>query len=335
MIIANPIFDIVFKYLLQNIESAQLLIELITQQEIKNIVPINKEFIKANSHQFDFNESYTRDIFDEFRLDFACTTVNEKGEEKNIIIELQRVSLKTDILRFRKYIGFHYLQNHIANKNHDQLDPLEIQGIYFLGEGDKDTKDHLATITRPVTYDFDTQAVVQQKSPFIQKLTHSIIVINIPALNNPKHKNSELYKTLQIFNQKKVVMNTHAEFIEIDETLFPNKFRPLLQRLSVDALDPKISILLEREALLEESRIQEIKTYQESQEQLKQSLLNEKNARIEAQRKQEEAQRKQEAERNTRIEAQRNSIKTLLKYGIKPEEIATELNLPLEEITAL
>ena len=49
---------------------------------------------------------------------------------------------------------------------------------------------------------------------------------------------------------------------------------------------------------------------------------------VEAQRKQEEAQRKQ-------IEAQRNSIKTLLKYGIKPEEIATELNLPLDEVNRI
>jgi predicted transposase/invertase (TIGR01784 family) len=55
----------------------------------------------------------------------------------------------------------------------------------------------------------------------------------------------------------------------------------------------------------------------------------------EAQRKQEEAQRKQEEERNARMEAQRNSIKTLLKYGIKPEEIATELNLPLDEVNRI
>ena len=35
------------------------------------------------------------------------------------------------------------------------------------------------------------------------------------------------------------------------------------------------------------------------------------------------------------MEAQRNSIKTLLKYGIKPEEIATELNLPLDEVNRI
>jgi len=49
----------------------------------------------------------------------------------------------------------------------------------------------------------------------------------------------------------------------------------------------------------------------------------------------EEAQRKQEEERNARMEALRNSIKTLLKYGIKPEEIATELNLPLDEVNRI
>ena len=47
MVIANPIFDSVFKYLLQNLEAAQLLIELVTRHNIKTITPINKDFIKA------------------------------------------------------------------------------------------------------------------------------------------------------------------------------------------------------------------------------------------------------------------------------------------------
>jgi predicted transposase/invertase (TIGR01784 family) len=63
-------------------------------------------------------------------------------------------------------------------------------------------------------------------------------------------------------------------------------------------------------------------------EKSKKLIEEERNARIEAQRKQEE-------ERNARMEAQRNSIKTLLKYGIKPEEIATELNLPLDEVNRI
>jgi membrane protein involved in colicin uptake len=151
-------------------------------------------------------------------------------------------------------------------------------------------------------------------------------------------------------------MNTKAQFIEIDEAQFPTKFRPLLQRLNADALDPDITLLLETEALVEESRNREIKEYQKRQEKsqeqnkkLHESLLNERKAKIEAQRKQEEAQRKQieaqrkqEEERNARIEAQRkqeeaqrNSIKTLLKYGIKPEEIATELNLPIDEVNRI
>ena len=56
MIIANPIFDSVFKYLLQNLESAQLLIELVTRQNIETIIPINKDFIKANRKKFHFND---------------------------------------------------------------------------------------------------------------------------------------------------------------------------------------------------------------------------------------------------------------------------------------
>ena len=150
MIIANPIFDSVFKYLLQNLEAAQLLIELVTRYNIKTIIPINKDFIKANRNKFKFEEGYIKEVLKEHRIDFACTVKNEKGEEKTIIIELQRTNLKTDLVRFRKYIGFHYLQSHLLNSKDktEPLEPLEIQGIYFLGEGDRYTKDHLATNQR-------------------------------------------------------------------------------------------------------------------------------------------------------------------------------------------
>ena len=344
MIIANPIFDSVFKYLLQNLESAQLLIELVTRQNIETIIPINKDFIKANRKKIHFNDKYLKEVLKENRLDFACTIKNEKGEEKTIIIELQRTNLKTDLVRFRRYIGSHYLQSQAFNSKDqtEPLEPLEIQGIYFLGEGDRYTKDHLATITLPVTFDFDTNQPINKKSPFIQKLTHSIIVINIPALNNPKHQDSELFKILQIFNQENVVMNTKAQFIEIDEAQFPTKFRPLLQRLNADALDPDIALLLESEALVEESRNREIREYQKRQEKsqeqnkkLHESLLNERKAKIEAQRKQEEAQRKQEEAQRKQEEAQRNSIKMALEFGATPETIAEKLNLPLDEVNRI
>jgi thymidylate kinase len=123
-------------------------------------------------------------------------------------------------------------------------------------------------------------------------------------------------------------MDTKSKYIKINETESPSKFRTLLDRYNATAPDPALILLLETEALVEESRNREIREYQKKQEKsqeknkkLHESLLNERNARIEAQRKQEEAQR--------------NSIKTLLKYGIKPEEIATELNLPLDEVNRI
>jgi hypothetical protein len=151
-----------------------------------------------------------------------------------------------------------------------------------------------------------------------------------------------LYKILQIFNQENVVMNTKAQFIEIDEAQFPTKFRPLLQRLNADALDPDIALLLETEALVEESRNSEIREYQKRQEKSLEQNKKLHESLIEAQRKQKEerkakieAQRKQEEERNARMEAQRNSIKMALEFGATPETIAEKLNLPLDEVNRI
>ena len=315
MIIANPIFDSIFKYLLLDLKAARLLIELITGYKVLKITPINKEFIKMNQDKVILNSDYMKELTKEYRLDFACTISIAGGKQKLIIIELQRANLVSDIVRFRKYIGFHYLLDH------DTPEPFDIQGIYFLGQGDKYTKDHLATISVPVTFDLETKRPINKKSTFIQKLTHSIIVINIQALNKVK-KNTELYQVLQIFNQRRTIVNTQSKYIEIDETKFPNKYRALLDVLNADTLDPKVSLLLTTEALIEEDRAKENKK-------LRDRMLK---MQEEAQRKQEEAQRKQEEAQRKQEEAQLNAIKGFLQLGSSPDFIASCLNLTLDEV---
>ncbi len=123
---------------------------------------------------------------------------------------------------------------------------------------------------------------------------------------------------LSIFDQANRQENHHI--MNVKEMDFPEKFRPIIQRL---------------QAAIQEKEIQDIMTVEDDFL----SELNEYENRIaeatkqkeEAQRKQEEAQRKQEEERKQKEEA----IKLLLSLGLPKEEIARKLGLSLEEFEGL
>ena len=95
MRIANPIYDTVFKYLLEDKPSAQLLLSTLLGEEITalNIWPQERTTILA-SHGLTV-----------FRLDFAATVKNAAGEQRQVLIEIQKAKLSLDIMRFRRYLG--------------------------------------------------------------------------------------------------------------------------------------------------------------------------------------------------------------------------------------
>ena len=96
MIIANPIFDITFKMLLQDNESAKFLIGTILDCEVVSLVESTKEraFISEETGQLSL-----------FLMDFSAIIKTKDGEEKKVLIELQKSQHYIDIIRFRKYLG--------------------------------------------------------------------------------------------------------------------------------------------------------------------------------------------------------------------------------------
>jgi DNA-binding NarL/FixJ family response regulator len=116
---------------------------------------------------------------------------------------------------------------------------------------------------------------------------------------------------LSIFDQANRQENHHI--MNVKETDFPEKFRPIIRRL---------------QAAIQEKEIQDIMTVEDDFL----SELNEYENRIaEATKQKEEAQRKQEEERKQKEEA----IKLLLSLGLPKEEIARKLRLSLEELEGL
>ncbi len=97
MRVANPIYDVVFKFLMGDMRIAKLILSKILDQEIESLEFKPTEFRK----KIGLNLTV-------FRIDFSAVIRQPDGSRKLALIEIQKAKLPTDIMRFRKYLGGHY-----------------------------------------------------------------------------------------------------------------------------------------------------------------------------------------------------------------------------------
>ena len=91
MIIANPIYDVVFKYLLEDIDIARELLSVI----------LNEEIITLEVNPQERSNELTDEKIKILRFDFKAVVKNKDGELKNVLMELQKAKPSFDIIRFR------------------------------------------------------------------------------------------------------------------------------------------------------------------------------------------------------------------------------------------
>ena len=138
-IIANPIYDAVFKFLMEDKKVAKIFLSALLKKDIIDL--------EMRRHEYTSME-HTRISL--FRIDFSAKIRENDGAEHLVLIELQKTWLITETLRFRQYLGTQYLnkENIIEEKNeHGQRRTygLPIISIYILGHP-------LGNLTEPVVY---------------------------------------------------------------------------------------------------------------------------------------------------------------------------------------
>ncbi len=156
-VIPNPIYDVVFRYLMQDYDSAMIVLSTLINEKIKRLEfkPITaarktteeeydeqlrqktdkhfkkeKQKIIANSK---LSEAEKLSAIDNIalkepagikdiklmHLDFTAVIEKEDGEEELVMIELQQVPVETDIFRFKQYIA----ENFQKKRKLKQTDP--------------------------------------------------------------------------------------------------------------------------------------------------------------------------------------------------------------------
>ena len=206
MVIANPIYDVVFKRMMENEKVAKFFIGTLLEQTIDTVEVKPQEF------------TYTDELagLAVFRLDFIATIKTDKGEFKKVLIEIQKAKNQIDLMRFRNYLAEQYKKEDIVN---NEKTILPITTIYILGFKLPEIETSCLKVERNYR-DHINKSTLKTKSDFVEKLTHDSYIVQVERITD--RYQTRLDKLLSVFEQtnfvddKKIIKEfNHA--LDIDE----------------------------------------------------------------------------------------------------------------------
>ena len=326
MTIANPIYDIVFKYLMEDERIARTILSALLKKDIIHVEVRPHEYSNGN-----------RDGLSVFRIDFAATVREDDGHERLILIELQKTWLETETLRFRQYLGVHY--SNPKNMN-DDATALPMVAVYLLGHKVGDIEEPVLYVNHK-SYDYDDNEVTRGlPNSFIDSLNHDSIIVQIPRLHG--RINNRLDMVLSIFDQTYQDADDHR-MLRIDDSVYGSDadMEHILHRLTMAAADAQMrydmnvedeyfGIIEKRdtEIMLRDTKIAK----QISQIAEQKAQLTEQKAQLTEQKAQLTEQEAQLTEKDNMLRA---TVRMLLDAGKQIDEIARSLGKDVEVIKRL
>lgn len=336
-LIANPIYDSVFKYMMEDERVAKILLSALLKKEIVELQMRRQEYTAMRQTRISM-----------YRMDFSARIRETDGEEHLVMIELQKTWLATETLRFRQYLGTQYLNRENMREEDNGMYGLPIISIYILGH-------KLGDIEEPVVYvrrrylDYDDQ-VIDKKDRFIESLTHDSIIIQIPYMR--RRTRNHLERLLNVFDQE-YIYYADKHLLQIDERNFTGQDeRLLIDRLLKAGVAPDVrkAMEVEDEILSEIEKRDTIIMQKDEEIEWKDKKIAQKDEEIEqkdrkiAQKDEEIAQRNKKIAQKDEEIAQRNeeiaqnkeiisgAVRLLRQSGLSAEEISVKLSLPLETV---
>ena len=327
--VANPIYDSVFKYLMEDERIARTLLSALLKTEVVKVEHRPHEY--ANT---------ARNEISMFRIDFGATILDKDRKERLVLIELQKTWLETETLRFRQYLGSQYSRKENIVESDKARYALPMIAVYLLGHRVGEIEEPVLYVNHK-SYDYDGNEVTKGiPDPFVESLTHNSIIVQIPLLRG--RVNNRLETVLSVFDQSNI-SDKSRQIIAVEEDKFVGdvEMEYLLHRLLSAASDPEMrqNMNVEDEffqaiedrdtALMHRNKL--IKEQEQAIKEQEQAIKEQKRAIKE----QEQAIK----EREQTIDAQRlmltNAIKMMQNNGMSLQDIARTLGKSEEEITVL
>jgi methyl-accepting chemotaxis protein len=234
MLIANPIYDVVFKYMMGDLKVAKTFVSAIIGEEVEELDFCPQELATK----------YKDDSLTVIRMDFLARIKIADGY-KAVVIELQKALLSSDIKRFRRYLGGQYQSKdniYTDEKKNEHIRPIYC--IFFLGHALGNIKAPVLTVTNQVK-DRATGEELQLRHDFIDCLHHKSWIVQISKLK--EHRRDDLEKLLSIFDQNNITdisttLNNHTNHIlNVNEDDFPEAFKHIIRRLKQAAESKEVA----------------------------------------------------------------------------------------------
>ena len=342
--VANPIYDCVFKFLMEDERIAKTVLSALLKKEVVSV--------EMRRHE---HPNVTRDKISMFRIDFAAQVKEDDGTVRLILIELQKTWVDTETLRFRRYLAAQY------NAEENMVKEGELKGyavpmiaVYLLGHRVGDIDKAVVYVTHNA-FDYDGKVVEGgMQDPFINSLIHDSIIVQIPLLHGKI--NNRLDRVLSVFDQsQRDAKNQQIVCLDEKEYAGDSDMMYILHRLGLAAMDADVRQEMNDEdefySVLEARDTQVMKLNEQIMEKKKQlneqkAQLNEQKAQLnekQAQLNEKQAQLNEKtvrlAEAEAQLKEQKSQVEAMVKAmvgnGMTIEAVAKMMNKSEDEINDL
>ena len=316
--VANPIYDSVFKYIMEDERIAKTMLSALLKKEVVHVT--------VRPHEY---SNTTRDTLSMFRIDFAATVREREGDaekDRVVLIELQKTWLNTETLRFRQYLGAQYSNKNNIREADKKGFAYPMVAVYLLGH-------RVGNINEPIVYvnhdvfDYNGNIVKEgSEEPFVESLTHNSIIVQIPLLHG--NVNNRLEKVLSVFDQTQVEGNTQ-QVLKIDEDKYAddNDMLYVLHKLTAAAANSEM-----RQDMNVEDEYYKAIEDRDTAIMQRDKILKEKEEQLSQQNEQLSQQSEQLSQQNEQL---RNMAKALFAKGMTEEQISEMTGINVENITKL
>ena len=314
--VANPIYDSVFKFLMDDNRVAKTILSALLKKEVLSV--------EMRRHE---HPNITRDNISMFRIDFAAKVRENDGTEHLILIELQKTWVDTETLRFRRYLAAQYnAEENMQSEGESKGFALPMVAIYLLGHRIGDIDKAVVYVNRKAV-DYDGQEIQNgEKDPFINSLTHDSIIVQIPLLHGKI--NNKLDRVLSVFDQtRRDSENQHVVCIDIDNYEDDSDLMHIVHRLGLATMSADV-----RQQMNDEDEFFSAIEARDTQVMRLNKLVTEKDAKL-------NEATSQLNEANALLNEQKAQIKAMAaamyQNGLPMEVIAKATNLSVEKVKAL
>ena len=316
--VANPIYDSVFKYIMEDERIAKTMLSALLKKEVVHVT--------VRPHEY---SNTTRDTLSMFRIDFAATVREREGDvekDRVVLIELQKTWLNTETLRFRQYLGAQYSNKSNIREEDKKGFAYPMVAVYLLGH-------RVGNINEPIVYvnhdvfDYNGNIVKEGSAePFVESLTHNSIIVQIPLLHG--NVNNRLEKVLSVFDQTQVEGNTQ-QVLKIDEDKYAddNDMLYVLHKLTAAAANSEM-----RQDMNVEDEYYKAIEDRDTAIMQRDKILKEQEEQLSQQNEQLSQQSEQLSQQSEQL---RNMAKALFAKGMTEEQISEMTGINVENITKL